>query len=80
MKLPIRNYFPTPLTIFIEPYCDEFEIVPGGKAKITLEDGPPHSIDIHPDNWISIWNEGRELAKVELYDRDPSEFVRKDVK
>lgn len=68
MKLPIRNYLPTPLTIFIEPICFQYEIPVGGEATITLEDGHAHSIDIHPDQWVSIWNEGNKSAVVEIFD------------
>ncbi|WP_426387618.1 hypothetical protein [Sphingobium sp. R-21] len=67
MRLPIRNYLSTPLTIFIEPICDQYEVPVGGEAIVTLEDGHPHSIDVHPDQWVSIWNEGQELAQVEIF-------------
>lgn len=33
-----------------------------------LEDGHPHSMDIHPDNRVSIWNEGSKTAIVEIFD------------
>ena len=66
MRLPIRNYLETPLTIFIEPICDQYEVPAGGEALVILEDGHPHSIDIHPENWVSIWNEGAERATVEI--------------
>jgi hypothetical protein len=69
VKLPIRNYLSTPLTIFIEPICFQYEIPAGGEATIALEDGHPHSIDIHPDQWVSIWNEGSEPAVVEIFDQ-----------
>lgn len=68
MRVPIRNYLSTPLTIFIEPVCDQYEVPVGGEAIVTLEDGYPHSIDLHPDQWISIWNEGPEWAQVEIFD------------
>ena len=68
MKLPIRNYLPEPLTVFIEPYCEQYEIPIGGQATITLQDGKPHSIDVHPDRWVSIWDEGDEFAMVEIFD------------
>jgi hypothetical protein len=68
VRLPIRNYLPKPLTIFIEPICAQHEVPPGGEAAVTLEDDHPHSIDIHPDNWVSIWNEGLEPAVVEIFD------------
>ena len=68
MKLPFRNYHPTPLTIFIEPECDAYEVPVGGMAIVTLEDGQPHSIDVHPEQWISIWNEGYTKALVEISD------------
>ena len=67
MKLPIRNYLLKPLTVFIEPYCEEYEIPIGGQATITLQEGKPHSIDIHPDQFISIWDEGSEQASVEIF-------------
>lgn len=68
MRLPIRNYLSTPLTIFIEPVCDQYEVPAGGEAVVILEDGRPHSIDIHPENWVSVWNEGPEWATVEIFD------------
>lgn len=68
MRLPIRNYLSTPLTIFTEPVCDQYEVPPGGEAVVTLEDGHPHSIDIHPENWVSVWNEGPGWATLEIFD------------
>ncbi|WP_294333201.1 hypothetical protein [uncultured Sphingomonas sp.] len=56
-----------PLTIFIEPICHQFEVPPRGEAWVFLEDGHSHSIDIHPENWVSIWNDGIELAAVEVF-------------
>lgn len=70
MKLPIRNYLPVPLTLFIEPWCDQYEIPSGGEAIVTLEDGRPHSIDFHPNNWVSLCDEGIDplvTATVEVY-------------
>lgn len=68
MKLPIRNYLSVPLTLFIEPLCRQHEIPPGGEAIVTLQDGCPHSIDFHPDNWVSLWDEGTDpMASVEVY-------------
>jgi hypothetical protein len=69
MRLPIRNYLETSLTIFIEPICDQYEVPPGGEAVVTLDDGHPHSIDVHPDNWVSIWNEGDSWPIVEIFDK-----------
>src|SRR3546814_1356828 len=59
----IRNYLSSSLTIFIEPICDQFEVPAGGEAVVTLEDGRPRSIDVHPDNWISIRSEERRVGK-----------------
>jgi hypothetical protein len=56
-----------PLTILIEPSCDQYEVAAGGEAIVTLEDGHPHSFEIHQDQHISIWNEGVEPAVVELF-------------
>ena len=69
MKIPIRNYTDGPLMLFIETICDEYEIPHDGEAIVTLEDGQPHSIDIHSGGqWITIWDEGREInATVEVY-------------
>jgi len=72
MRLPIRNYLSTPLTIFIEPICDQYEVPVGGEAIVTLEDGHPHSIDVHPDQWVSVWNEGPKLAQVEIFNEHQS--------
>lgn len=68
MRLPIRNYLSTPLTIFIEPVCDQYDIPAGGEAVVILADGYQHSIDVHPENWVSVWNEGPEWATVEVFD------------
>lgn len=57
MRLPIRNKSDRPLTVFIEPWCDEFEVPVGGEAVIRLQDGPAHSIEID-DAWVTIWDEG----------------------
>jgi hypothetical protein len=70
MQLPIRNKLAEPLTLFIEPICAEYEIPPGGMAIVTLEDGHPHSLDYHPDRWLSLWNEGFSLATVEVLSAD----------
>lgn len=68
VNLPIRNYTDAPVTLFIEPYCAEHELPAGGEAVVTLEKGFPHSIDIHPDRWLSLWDEGSTaLARVEIF-------------
>jgi hypothetical protein len=78
MRLPIRNYLSTPLTIFIEPVCDQHEVPAGGEAVVFLEDGHSHSIDIHPENWVSIWNEGPEGATVEIFSEHQFSTPRRD--
>jgi hypothetical protein len=65
MKLPIRNNTAKPLHLFIEIFCDECEIPPGGEAIVTLEDGRPHSIDVY-EGGITIWDEGVERAIIEV--------------
>lgn len=73
MKVPIRNYLGEPLTLFLEPWCDEFEIPPGGEAIITLEDGRAYSIDVYPEQWVSFWDEGSSPpAAVEIFSNRPS--------
>jgi hypothetical protein len=68
MKLPIRNYTPDALTLFIEPQCDEHEIPSGGEAIVLLQDDRPHSIDVHPDGFIALWDEGSApLATVQVF-------------
>lgn len=69
MRLPIRNYLSTPLTIFIEPVCHQYDVPAGGEAVVILEDGHPHSIDVHSENRVSVWNEGPKLATVEVFDK-----------
>ena len=45
------------MTIFVEPWCEEFVVPIAGEAIVRLEDGAPHSIDID-DAWVTIWDEG----------------------
>jgi hypothetical protein len=75
VKLPIRNYTPTPLTLFIEPHCDEYEIPPEGEAIVILDGGESHSIDFHPENWVSLWNEGGSEAVVEIVSKEQNAVV-----
>jgi hypothetical protein len=70
MKLPVRNHTSTALTLFIEPYCDEYQIPPEGQAIVMLDDGAPHSLDFHPENWVSLWNEGDNYAVVEIISKE----------
>ena len=65
MKLPIRNKTSESILLFIEVTCEEYEIPAGGEALVTLEDGQPHSIDLH-DRQITVWNEGYERALVDI--------------
>jgi len=75
MKLPIRNYTSTPLTLFVEPYCDEYEIPSEGEAIVILDDGAPHSLDFHPDNRVSLWNEGENAAVIEVVSKEQNAVV-----
>jgi hypothetical protein len=74
MKLPIRNRTASPLTLFIEPNCHQFEIPPEGEAIVTLDDGPAHSLDFHSENWVSLWNEGGE-AVVDIVSKEQQSVV-----
>jgi len=76
MRLPIRNYLATPLTLFIEPYCEQHEIPPGGEAIVILDDGEPHSLDVHQDNWVSLWDEGTTRAEVDVYQTHQSVHLK----
>jgi hypothetical protein len=68
LKLPVRNYTAGPLTLAVEPFCEEYEIPPGGEAFVTLEDGCPHSIDVHPERWITLWDESAcQTAEVKIF-------------
>jgi hypothetical protein len=75
MKLPIRNYTSTNLTLFIEPYCDQYEIPPQGEAIVILDDGEAHSLDFHPENWVSLWNGGEIDAVVEIVSKEQNKVV-----
>jgi hypothetical protein len=55
------------LVLFIEPICDQHEIPPHGEAQVELEDGAPHSMDYHPENWVSLWDEGSIAARVRIF-------------
>ncbi|MFC7498559.1 hypothetical protein ACFQRC_04910 [Enterovirga sp. GCM10030262] len=75
MKLPIRNRTSDPLTLFIEPYCDQHEIPPGGDAIVTLADMEPRSLDFHPENWVSLWDEGANEAIVEVITKEQNVVI-----
>jgi hypothetical protein len=75
MKLPIRNYTSTSLTLFVEPYCDQYDIPPQGEAIVILDDGEPHSLDFHPENWVTLWNEGQMEAVVEVVSKEQNTVV-----
>lgn len=65
MRLPVRNKSERPLTLFIEPWCDNYELLPGGEALVDLEDGLPHSIDVYDDQ-VTVWSEGSGSPTVEI--------------
>lgn len=75
MKLPIRNRTSETLTLFIEPYCEEHEIAPGEEAIVRLEDGRPHSLDFHSDNFMTLWDEGETEAIVEVVSKEQNVVV-----
>jgi hypothetical protein len=75
VKLPIRNYTSAPLTLFVEPYCDQYEIPPQGEAIVMLDDGEAHSLDFHPENWVSLWDEGENCATVEIVSKEQNTVV-----
>ena len=75
MKLPLRNYASTPLTLFIEPYCDQYEIPPEGEAIVMLDNGGAFSLDFHPENWVSLWDEGENCAVVEIVSKQQKAVV-----
>ena len=58
MQIPIRNMSSAPLTLFIEPVCDQYEIPAGGEAIVTLEIDRDHMFDWHDANWLSLWDGG----------------------
>lgn len=64
MRIPIRNKGESPLTVFVELQCEQFEVPVGGEAIVRLADGCPHSIDVDRD-WVTIWGEGGD-ASVEV--------------
>jgi hypothetical protein len=70
MKFPIRNCSSGPLTLFIEPQCDEYKVAPGGEAVVTpanglVGSGYVGSIEIHNDREVTVWIEGGD-CKVEV--------------
>ena len=75
MKLPLRNYTSKPLTLFIEPYCDQHEIPPEGEAIVILDDAGAHSLDFHPENWVSLWDEGESCAVVEIVSKEQKTVI-----
>ena len=75
MKLPIRNRTATTMTLFVEPWCSQFEIPSEGEAIVILADGETYSLDIHPENWVTIWNEGQTEAVVEVISKEQNAVV-----
>ncbi len=75
MKLPIRNRTATSLTLFVEPWCSQYEIPPEGEAIVILADGKAHSLDLCPENWVTLWNEGQTEAVVEVISREQNAVV-----
>lgn len=55
MRLPIKNNFDRPLTVFMEPMCNQFEIPPGGEAIVRIEDGFLGPIEFE-DAWVTIYD------------------------
>jgi hypothetical protein len=74
-KLPIRNRTGQPLTLFIEPYCDQYDIPDEGEAIVTLADGAPHSLDFNSAEMVSIWDEGDSFAKVEIVTKEQNAVI-----
>lgn len=68
MKLPIRNFLAEPLTLFIEPHCQQHDIPVGGSAVVTLPGDWLPAIDVAPDRWITLWEEGPGKIVVEVFD------------
>jgi hypothetical protein len=75
MKLPIRNHISSPLTLFIEPYCDQYEIPPEGEAIVTLEDGEPYSLDCCPENLVTLWGNHGGDALVEIVSKEQNRVI-----
>jgi hypothetical protein len=75
MKLPIRNNTSAPLRLFIEPYCDQYEIPPAGEAIVTLDDAGAHSLDFHPENSVTLWDEGENFAVVEIVSKEQNAVI-----
>jgi len=66
VKPPIRNRGSKPLPLLIEVRCKEYTVPIGGEAIVTLDDSRAHSIDVHAEDFITVWNEGKEQADVEI--------------
>lgn len=71
MRLPIRNKGAEALTVWIEPWCEQYDVPVGGEAIVSLEDGEPHSIDIY-EHGVTIWNEGDRATVEVLTENDQS--------
>ena len=69
MRIPIRNKSESPLTVFVELQCDQFEVPVGGEAIVRLADGRPHSIDVDR-NWVTIWDEEGDASVEVISDSD----------
>lgn len=75
MRLPIRNKTERTLHVFIEPWCDNYELPPKGEAFVHLEDGHPHSIDVF-DGQVSIWSEGAKEVRVDVVSEEDQSIAQ----
>ena len=74
MKLLINNSTDKPITLFIEPWCEERKFPPGAEAIVYFGDMDLHTIDIH-ENQLSIYDEGTKDFSIEVILKEEKVFA-----
>jgi len=74
MKLLINNSTDKPITLFIEPWCEERKFPPGAEAIVYFGDMDLHAIDIH-ENQLSIYDEGTKDFSIEVILKEEKVFA-----
>ena len=74
MKLPVRNNSTKPLTLFLEPYCDEYVLAPGLEAIVWLGDETPVEIEFYDDR-VVIWHRDEWQPSAEVLSEGEQSIV-----
>lgn len=62
--ISISNKTKVPLCVMLEPMADRFDIEPSGLAEVVADFGPVIEIEVHEDNFVSVWVLGSVTVKI----------------